>query len=193
MRIIAGQWRSRKLVRPESSGTRPMPDRIREAVFAALGSHFDCLGLLPPLIVADVFAGGGSMGLEALSRGAAECCFYERGREALAALQRNLDSLQVGTNACVITRDAWSTAIYSPDGRPFGIVFLDPPYADTEDMGDGSRLACYLGRMAESDDNRPLVVLHHAKKSCVANNAFHAWQVIDRRTYGTSAMTMFMR
>ena len=170
-----------------------MPDRIREAVFATLGSHFDCPGLLPPLMVADVFAGGGSMGLEALSRGAAECCFYERGRQALAALQHNLDALQVGTSARVISRDAWSSAIDSPDGRPFGIVFLDPPYADTEDMGDGSRLAFYLGRMAESDDNRPLVVLHHAKKSCVSYDAFPAWHVIDERTFGTSSMTMFMR
>ncbi|MCH7995939.1 MAG: RsmD family RNA methyltransferase [Planctomycetes bacterium] len=193
MRIIAGQWRSRKLVRPESSGTRPMPDRIREAVFAALGSHFDCPGLLPPLIVADVFAGGGSMGLEALSRGAAECCFYERGREALAALQQNLDSLRVGASATVIARDAWSSAIDSPGGRSFGIVFLDPPYADTQDMRDGSRLARYLGRMAESDDNRPLVVLHHAKKSCVQDDALHPWRVIDQRTFGTSAVTMFMR
>ncbi len=60
-------------------------------------------------------------------------------------------------------------------------------------MGEGSQLARYLGRMAESDDNRPLVVLHHAKKSCVPDDAFHPWQVIDQRTFGTSTMTMFMR
>ena len=158
-----------------------------------LGSHFDCPGRLPPLIVADVFAGSGSMGLEALSRGAAECYFYERGREALAALQYNMDALQVGAIASVIVRDAWNTAILSPDGRPFGIVFLDPPYADTEDMGDGSRLIRYLERMVDSDQNRPLVVLHHAKKSRVPNDALHGWQVMEGRTFGTSAITMFMR
>ncbi len=158
-----------------------------------LGSHFDCPGLLPPLIVADVFAGSGSMGLEALSRGAAECYFYERGREALAALRCNMDALQVGPIACVIACDAWNTAILSPDGRPFGIVFLDPPYADTDDMGDGSRLSGYLARMVESEDNRPLVVLHHAKKSCVPEDTLQGWQVFEGRTFGTSAITMFLR
>lgn len=158
-----------------------------------LGAHFDCPGRLPPLPVADVFAGSGSMGLEALSRGAATCCFFERGREALAALQRNLDSLKVGPKATVIARDAWNTAVLSPDGQPFGIVFLDPPYTDTEKTSDGSLLARYLARLAASKDNRPVVVLHHATKSRIRDDTFHVWRIVDRRTFGTSAMTVFIR
>jgi len=170
-----------------------MPDRIKEAVFAMLGAHFDCPGRLPPLRVADVFAGSGSMGLEALSRGAATCCFFERGREALAALQRNLDTLNAGPKATVIARDAWSTAILSPDGRSFGIVFLDPPYADTEETSDGSLLARYLAQLATSKDNRPVVLLHHAKKSRIQDETFPEWRIVDRRTFGTSAITVFIR
>src|SRR3989304_6946937 len=102
MRIIGGQWRSRRLLRPETDSTRPMPDRVKQAIFDMLGSRYDDPGALPPLLVADVFAGGGSMGLEALSRGAAFCSFFERDRQALEALCSNIESLGAGQESRVV-------------------------------------------------------------------------------------------
>src|SRR3972149_2479777 len=107
MRIIGGTWRSRRLLRPETDSTRPMPDRVKQTIFDMLGSRYDCPGALPPLLVADVFAGGGSMGWEALSRGAAFCGFFERAREALDALRRNVESLGAGLESSIVSGDAW--------------------------------------------------------------------------------------
>ena len=107
MRIIGGKWRSRRIHRPDSPATRPVPDRVKESIFNILGNHYDCLGSLPPIRVADVFAGGGSMGLEALSRGAAHCTFFERDRTALAVLRKNFTTLDVKKEATIIARDAW--------------------------------------------------------------------------------------
>ena len=170
-----------------------MPDRVREAVFSILGAHYACPGMLPPLSVADVFAGTGSMGLEALSRGAASCCFFECDREALAALYRNLDTLGVGPEAVVITQDAWNSAVCAPGGRPFDLVLLDPPYADTRETSPDSPLIRYLRRLAERQDNRPLVMLHHAASVPVTLDPDAEWTVVDRRILGTNAITLLVR
>ena len=79
MRIIGGKWRSRRLSFPRWGRTRPMPDRIRESIFDILASRFGLCGTLPSLKVADLFAGSGSMGWEAVSRGASGCDFIEKG------------------------------------------------------------------------------------------------------------------
>ncbi|UCC31244.1 MAG: 16S rRNA (guanine(966)-N(2))-methyltransferase RsmD, partial [Phycisphaerales bacterium] len=193
MRIIAGQWRSRRLIRPGTGDTRPMPDRVKEAVFNILGSHYACPGALPPLRVADVFAGSGSMGLEALSRGAASCCFFERHREALDALRQNLDALRVGVAAAIVTRDAWRWAVVDPDGRPFDLIFLDPPYRDSEDTSSQGAVRRYLARLGELEDNTPLVVLHHGARVCFETEPTEPWRVMDRRTLGGNSVTLFAR
>ncbi|HBB41088.1 MAG TPA: 16S rRNA (guanine(966)-N(2))-methyltransferase RsmD, partial [Proteobacteria bacterium] len=96
MRIIAGSLGSRRLHTPKGSATRPTSDRAREALFARLGP-------VDGARVADLFAGGGSLGLEALSRGAATCCFVESGRAALLALRANLADL-APAGAVVVSR-----------------------------------------------------------------------------------------
>ena len=119
MRIIAGRWRGRVLIAPPGEATRPTADRTREALFSMLTSR---LGSFEELRVADVFAGTGALGLEALSRGAARCTFVERDRDALAALKANIDKLGAdGT-------DIRAQAAESFAGGPFDIVFMDPPY-----------------------------------------------------------------
>ena len=168
-----------------------MPDRLRESIFNILGSRYDCPSALPPIRVADVFAGGGSMGLEALSRGAASCCFYERGRQALVALRRNLQTVEAGSEATVVTHDAWASAVLDPTGRPHELVLFDPPYRDTQDLSDGSRFAAFLRRLAERDDNRPFIVLHHAASVRITDAPDSAWQITDQRESGTHAVTFF--
>jgi len=119
MRIIAGRWRGRTLIAPPGEATRPTADRTREALFSMLTSR---LGSFEDLRVADIFAGTGALGLEALSRGAAHCTFVERDREALAALKANVEKLGA-TGADIRAQAAESFA-----GGPFDAVFMDPPY-----------------------------------------------------------------
>jgi 16S rRNA (guanine966-N2)-methyltransferase len=121
MRIIAGAWRGRKLEVPAGEATRPTSDRAREGLFSMLQSR---LGSFEGLAVADLFAGTGALGLEALSRGAAHCTFYETDREAILALKRNAATLGAGDRADIRPQDA---ALVT--GGPYHLVMLDPPYA----------------------------------------------------------------
>jgi 16S rRNA (guanine966-N2)-methyltransferase len=120
MRVVAGTLGGRRLVAPDGTSTRPTTDRVREAIFNSLGSA----GLLDGAIVADLFAGSGAIGIEALSRGAERCVFVERDRAALRALNDNLDALDLGGRSKVLTSDAMSVA----GTIDADIVFADPPY-----------------------------------------------------------------
>ena len=170
-----------------------MPDRVKEAVFSILGSYYDCPGVIPSIRVADVFAGSGSMGLEALSRGASMCCFFERDPRALDALKKNLEVLHAGDWATIVTRDAWTGALSGPDGQVFDLILLDPPYADSDDTSEGGFVRRYLARLSELEDNKPLVVLHHRAKICYPCKADDAWRIWDQRTFGSNATTIFIR
>lgn len=121
MRIIAGAWRGRKLEAPPGQATRPTSDRAREALFSMLQSR---LGSFEDLAVADLFAGTGALGFEALSRGAARCSFFETDRDAIAALKRNAATLGAGDRADIRPQDAARVT-----GGPYHLVMLDPPYA----------------------------------------------------------------
>jgi 16S rRNA (guanine966-N2)-methyltransferase len=147
--------------------------------------------MLPALSVADVFAGGGSMGLEALSRGAASCCFFERDRAALEALRKNLRTLRVGAEASIVMQDAWREAVATPDGGPFDLVLLDPPYVDSEDASDDGAVRRYLKRFDQLDSSRSLVVLHHPARVRYAAGADELWQVLKQRTFGNNGVTVF--
>ena len=120
MRIIAGQWRGRPLVAPKGDTTRPTADRTREALFSMLASR---LGSFEDLAAADLFAGSGALGLEALSRGAASCLFVEQDRAALDALRANIAKL--GAKADI---RAQSVLALGPARAPLDLVMMDPPY-----------------------------------------------------------------
>jgi len=122
VRIIAGEWRGRKLVSPEGRQTRPTADRTRETLFSMLASR---LGSFEELRVADLYAGSGALGIEALSRGAGHATFVETDRAALRAIEANAKALGAGENVAVRAMSAASL----PVGQHFDIVFADPPYA----------------------------------------------------------------
>ena len=122
MRIIAGQWRGRKLQAPAGETTRPTADRTRETLFSMLVSR---LGTFEGLAVADLFAGSGALGLEALSRGAATCIFVEQDAAAIRALRANIANLQA-TGASDVR--ASSVLTLGPAKAPLDLILLDPPY-----------------------------------------------------------------
>ena len=151
MRVIAGEFKGRRLRTPRGSRTRPTADRVREALFSMLG---DVSGAR----VLDLYAGSGALGIEALSRGAESALFVERDQQALAALRRNLEA--VGANAEVRRQDVLRF-LARPEGT-FDLVFSDPPY------DDAPRLAAPLSEalpamleanariVTESDKRNPL-------------------------------------
>ena len=122
MRIIAGEWRRRHLRAPGGEETRPTADRTRETLFSMLASR---LGSFEGLSVADLFAGSGALGLEALSRGAANCLFVEQDAAAIRALRANITALRA-QDRCVV--QAGSATGVGPAKAPRDLILLDPPY-----------------------------------------------------------------
>lgn len=170
-----------------------MPDRVKAAIFSMLGAYYDLPGGIPPLCLADVFAGSGSLGLEALSRGAQSCYFFERQRIALDALKENIGNLDATDQATIVTRDAWRAAVLDATGRPFELVLLDPPYEDTMDTSDKGAVKQYLGKLAETRNADTLVVLHHQAPNEWEFDSEDPWRVLGYRTFGTNAITMIAR
>lgn len=128
MRIIAGEWRGRRLAAPPGLATRPTGDRTRETLFSMLASR---LGGFESLRVADLYAGSGALGLEALSRGAAHATFVETDPLALKALRANAEALGAGSRADIRPQ----SALALPPAEPFDLILADPPYAPGSGSG----------------------------------------------------------
>ncbi len=124
MRVVAGELRGRRLVAPGTATTRPTTDKVREAVFNALAS----LDVVVNARVLDLYAGSGALGIEALSRGAANCTFVERDRDAVRAIRENLTALGLGDRSRVVVADAITVA----SGIDADLAFADPPYGFDE-------------------------------------------------------------
>ena len=137
MRIIAGQFRGRPLQAPPGIATRPTADRVREALFSMLTSR---VGSFEDLRVADLYAGSGALGLEALSRGAGQATFVETDAKAQSAIKANAGKLGVGDRARVLG----GSALALPRSEPFDLILADPPYA----AGSGSAV---VRAVAEAD------------------------------------------
>ena len=146
MRVIAGEFRSRLLKAPAGSDVRPTPDRLREALFNLLAPSIEgCVFL-------DAYAGCGSVGIEALSRGASKAIFLEKSRPALRALNENIAALGIGARCEVYPGNA-ATAISKLHA---GIVFLDPPYP--------REIEYELCLKALGESAAPRVIVQHASK-----------------------------
>jgi 16S rRNA (guanine966-N2)-methyltransferase len=123
MRVIAGEAKGRTLIVPRGGGTRAATDRIRETLFAIVESALEGSKVL------DLFAGAGTLGIEALSRGAVRVTFVERGAEALKALRRNLAATGFADRSDVVPANVIAYLASRPQGS-FDLVFCDPPFAD---------------------------------------------------------------
>lgn len=151
MRVIAGQYRSRTLVAPRGLATRPTSDRLRETLFNILGEKVQGASF------ADLYAGSGAVGIEALSRGAGRVCFAENAGAAVTAIRANLALLKIEAGYSIETRGVAAalrtpsatglTASRSQASHPWDLVFLDPPYRDA---GARSRTLTALGQDAKT-------------------------------------------
>jgi 16S rRNA (guanine(966)-N(2))-methyltransferase RsmD len=199
VRIIAGEYRSRRLLAPrDATATRPLPDRVKESLFSLLRGHTEGADVF------DAFAGTGSFGLEALSRGAARCVFIERDRDAASLLKRNIELLGAGDRAEVVVGDALGPGALARCPRPARIIFLDPPYALVEDDAGWRRVRTQLQRLAEclTDDGfliirTPWPFIHepHAADSprTSADLAIPGTVGPETHSYGSTAVHLYMR
>ncbi len=126
VRVTGGTLSGRTIRTPGGTSTRPTADRVREAVFSRIDARLDgCLGA----VVLDAFSGSGALGIEALSRGAAEAVFVERTSAAFAAIRGNVASLSLESRSRVLRGDVFTLARGDRLGAaPFTLLFLDPPY-----------------------------------------------------------------
>ena len=148
MRVIAGTARGRPLVAPRGTATRPITDRVKETLFGILGDRVIDAHVL------DLYAGSGSVGIEALSRGAASCAFVEHDRRAVAAIRENLERAGVAEHASVHATHVLRYLDLSADDR-FEIAFMDPPYEERAILAPLERLVAHLAPGAM------VVVKHH--------------------------------
>jgi len=148
MQIISGEFKRRKLESPKGSETtRPMPTRIREAIYSMLRGHVEGHNIL------DCFAGSGSMGLEAISRGAKRCLFVERDRGVAALIRRNIEALGVEDRADVALGDALGAAALTRAPRPIHLLFFDPPYKLVIEPDSRIRVMRQLNRLIQLLDD----------------------------------------
>jgi 16S rRNA (guanine(966)-N(2))-methyltransferase RsmD len=173
-RIIAGEFKGRPLEFPRGAELRPTADRVREALFSSLAPY------LPGARFADLFAGTGAVGLEALSRGADFALFVESNPRCVQALRANVAKLEV--EAWVVVAPGRAERIWprlAAEHGPFDVIFLDPPYADRggEDvlallLGDG------LGLAAEGAGLRPQIIFQHGRRTPPASPV-EPWRAQD--------------
>lgn len=171
MRVVAGELRGRLFEAPPGHDTRPTTDKVREAVFNALGS----LDLVRDAAVADLFAGSGGLGIEALSRGAAHVTFVERDRAVLRVLRDNLRSLDLEEDSKVVPGDA----LVMLAGLEVDLVLADPPY-------DFDRWPALLAA------TRADFVVAEAGRS-LDDVAAPGWEVTRAKRYGRTWVTFFER
>lgn len=154
LRIIAGEFRSRHIATPpDAETTRPLPDRVRVAVFNMLAGHIQGQKFF------DVFAGTGSFGLEALSRGASEVVFVEKDRSVSRLIEKNIETLGVGDRSEVFLGDALGAGALSRCPRPVHVVFFDPPYPLMQDAGSRARVFEQFVRCVELLDDDGFAII----------------------------------
>lgn len=176
MRIIAGQWRGRKLVAPAGVSTRPTADRIRETLFSMLASR---LGSFEGLRVADLYAGSGALGLEALSRGAAHATFIESDRAAIKAIEANAAAL--GAKDRISLRPMSAAAL--PASEPFDLIFADPPY----DPGSGTAVAAAVARAEWLAEGGWMAIETHRGDAVTPPDS---WEIDAERDVGRARLTL---
>ena len=187
MRITGGRFRGRVLAAPEDENVRPTADRVRQAIFNILAHNDFGIGFtLDGTRAADLFAGTGAMGIEALSHNADYCLFVDSAADSRALLRRNVESLALTGITKIWRRDATQLGPISPGaGGPFGLVFLDPPYR--HNLIPAALIALRDGGWLSPN---ALVVAERALDEAFAPVA--PYSIVDSRTYGDTAVDILL-
>lgn len=178
-----------RLLSPKGDVSRPIVDRVKESLFSVLYRY----NLPAGAMVADLFSGVGSLGLESLSRGAEFVKFVERDQRIEAILKKNIEKAGFVKQSKVIRANAFRVgAPVEYQGRKYGLVFVDPPYPLTRDFGKGSELAKLMGVLGEQVAGGGLVVVRTAE-STELPDGYGLFKVIERRRWGTMNIVFLKR
>lgn len=189
MRIIAGSKRGMTLLSPKTQVSRPMTDRIKESLFNVLYKY----DLPADATVADLFSGVGSLGLEALSRGAKFATFVEKDPRIIAVLKKNIEKARFVKESKVIKANAF--AIGAPvvlNESRYDLVFVDPPYAATMNAGEGSALAGLMDILNDQVTNDGIVIVRTSHEVSFLER-YGPFQIEDRRLWGTMAVMILTK
>lgn len=176
MRVISGTHGGRRLRSPDTAATRPVADRVKESLFSSLGTS------VAGARVADLFAGAGSFGIEALSRGASSAVFVEHGRKALAALDFNIESL--GLEHAIVERADVLRWVEATERR-FDLVFCDPPWPM-----EAATVSSLLERLSVHLEPDAVVVITRRASDPLPSPAGFA--IDDDRTLGDTRIIRYM-
>ena len=189
MRIIAGSKRGMKLFSPKTQVSRPITDRVKESLFSVLYKY----DLPSGAVVADLFCGVGSLGLEALSRGAGFVTFVESAPKIVAILERNIEKAGFAGESKVIRANAFKIgAPLNSDGQKYDVVFVDPPYSATRNVRADSPLARLLDLLDAQVALGGIVVVRTAQGTSLLGR-YGQFGVIERRQWGTMAVTILAK
>jgi len=194
MRIIAGAKRGMKLLSPPASASRrrdgktqdsrPITDRVKESLFSVLYKY----DLPAGKIVADLFCGVGSLGIESLSRGAQFVTFVEKDPKIIAVLEKNIEKTGFVKESLVLRANAFK--IGAPvDEQEYGLIFVDPPYSATRDVGKNSQLDGLLNLLSKQSAADGIVVVRTHRHAELLEH-YGRFEVIERRQWGTMAVTI---
>ena len=188
MRVSGGRWCGRNLAAPKTDEVRPTQDRVREALFSML------LNEVPGCSFLDLFAGSGSVGIEALSRGAARATFVEMSPRHLAVLAKTLelvlpDASERAACAETVRADAYAWISTAARGRKFDVAYCDPPYALGAEKGYGAMLKT----LAECDVVRPGGLFVAEMKCEQSPDEVEGWTLCRDRRYGQTRVAVYLR
>ena len=186
LRVIAGSAGGVPLVCPPSDKVRPTMEQVRGAMFSSLAAS------VPESRVLDLFAGAGSLGIEALSRGAASVTFVERDRRAVDCIRANLEKTRLGQAAELVCADVFAYLSRPSSKPPFDLIFADPPYTTVEQPVDFSaRLLASPELVARLADGG-LFVLEKSPLNPLPPD-LGGWQIIRQKRYGTTEVLFLQR
>ena len=182
MRIIAGEYSSRKIVTPKGMQTRPTLDKVREAVFSSLGGFFDGGYFL------DLYGGSGANALEAISRGMEYAVIVDVDRNAIEAINQNIESLQVKDKTKVFRmKETHALKVCREEGYKFSLIYLDPPYAKQKNV---EIIKTILDYDLLEDGGR--IVVESSKEDSYPEE-IESLHMIKESTYGMTKITYYKK
>ncbi len=189
MRIIAGSKRGMTLLSPKTQVSRPITDRVKESLFSVLYKY----DLPADATVADLFSGVGSLGLEALSRGAKCVTFVEKDPRIIAVLKKNIEKARFIKESKVIKANAFAIGAPVVLNEPgYDLVFVDPPYTVTMNAGEGSALAGLMDILNNQVTNGGIMVVRTSHEVSLLDQ-YGLFQTEERRHWGTMNITILTK